>query len=484
MGVVVIHLYLQFLLGNGQVEGGREARVPSLLLLKPFVCKEGLSAGQKRDVLSQDMGRAIAFARRSAQREMFPGRIFNMESRCPESATHGGVIPADAWHDGEFVVQFESVLRVQPSGRLVGRAKEVGLLSQQTIVQDERLVVRIVIERSADAEIVLRREVCLKHELGIAVLLLHIVARLAKGVRSIVYCPIQHEGERGVVLRIERQTILPLRLITVRLHPNAVVGDGFVVRMVPTHAACALIAERLDIELAYPAGRDVGHAPHSIVLAQLGHVHETIVVAVVVRLSVFEVQQNARRKPIVQMDAAVNVDLLFQFIVQISVGAQAVRALRLEVLHVDLSRDTLVAVLHARGPLAHLNALNPRARHVAQRVGQAGTSKVGHILGEHLHVRAAQPKEFDLAGSRCCVTIGNVHRRIGRERFAQIATSRADEFARANDFCICHKPSRAVALARLNRDVSERVVIEYGIFRGNSAGRVRLSTYVDRCGYC
>ena len=406
-----------------------------------------------------------------------------MESRCPESATHGGVIPADAWHDGEFVVQFESVLRVQPSGRLVGRAKEVGLISRQRIVQDERLVVRIVIERSADAEIVLRREVRLKHELGIAVLLLHIVARLAKGVRSIVYCPIQHKGERSVVLRIERQTILPLRLIAVCLHPNAVVGNGFV-SMVPTHAARALIAERLDIKLAYPAGRDVGHAPHSVVLAQLGHVHETIVVAVVVRLSVFEVQQNARRKPIVQMDAAVNVDLLLQFVVQISVGAQAVRALRLEVLHVDLSRDALVAVLHAGCPLAHLNALNPRARHVAQRVGQAGTSEVGHILGEHLHVRAAQSKEFDLSGTRCCVTIGNVHRRIGRERFAQIATSRADEFARANDFCICHKPSRAVALARLDRDVSECVVIEYGVFRGNSAGRVRLSTYVDRCGYC
>ena len=63
VGVVVIHLYLQFLLGNGQVERSREPRVPSLFLLKPFVGYEGLSAGQKRDVLSQDMGRAIAFAR-------------------------------------------------------------------------------------------------------------------------------------------------------------------------------------------------------------------------------------------------------------------------------------------------------------------------------------------------------------------------------------------------------------------------------------
>ena len=123
------------------------------------------------------------------------------------------------------------------------------------------------------------------------------------------------------------------------------------------------------------------------------------------------------------MDCAIYIHFLFQVAVDISIGAHAVDTLRLDVLHIDLTCDALIAVFHARRALAHLNALHPWSGYITQRIRQTRPSQVGHILGEHLHIGAAQPQQLYLSSTGCRVTIGNIYRRIGSERLAKIAAS-------------------------------------------------------------
>lgn len=66
------------------------------------------------------------------------------------------------------------------------------------------------------------------------------------------------------------------------------------------------------------------------------------------------------------MDASIEVHLLLQLVVEIGIGTHSIRALWLEVFDIDLTRDALISALHAACALAHLNALKPRTRHIAE----------------------------------------------------------------------------------------------------------------------
>ena len=60
--------------------------------------------------------------------------------------------------------------------------------------------------------------------------------------------------------------------------------------------------------------------------------------------------------------------------------------LRLQIIHVDLSRNRLIAVLHRSTSLRHLNALHPGAWNIAQAVRNGSTTEIRQILCQHLDI--------------------------------------------------------------------------------------------------
>ena len=92
-------------------------------------------------------------------------------------------------------------------------------------------------------------------------------------------------------------------------------------------------------------------------------------------------------------------------------------------------------------PLAHLDVLHPRAGHVSQRIREAGTTQVGHVLGEHLHVGATQPQQLDLSGAGGRITVGDIHRRIGGKLLAQVAAGGTYQFALSDGLGMGHPQS-------------------------------------------
>ena len=161
-------------------------------------------------------------------------------------------------------------------------------------------------------------------------------------------------------------------------------------------------------------------------------------VTVVVCLAVLVVQEHACRQPRVEMYAAVEVHLLSQPVVEICVRADTVSSLGLEVFYVYLSCDALIAVLHAARTLADLYALEPWPGHIAERVGDAGTTKVGHVLCKHLHIRPAEPQELYLASACRGVAVRDIDRGIRRERLAKVAACGADKLALAYHLGVRH----------------------------------------------
>ena len=102
--------------------------------------------------------------------------------------------------------------------------------------------------------------------------------------------------------------------------------------------------------------------------------------------------------------------------------------LRLLVFHIDLPGERLIAVFHTRGAFAHLDALHPRAGHVVQAEGLGEVAHRGDVFGQHLHVGAGQPEEFDLPGTGGGVTVVDIDRGVVDKTLAEVAAGGAQEF--------------------------------------------------------
>ena len=114
----------------------------------------------------------------------------------------------------------------------------------------------------------------------------------------------------------------------------------------------------------------------------------------------------------------------------IAVEQQHIRVfhLRFFVFHIDLSRQRLVAIFYARRPFAHLDALHPRAGCVVQSERLSKVAHRGDIFGQHLHVGAGQPEEFDLSGTGGGVAVVDIDRRVVDKTLAEVAAGGAQEF--------------------------------------------------------
>ena len=186
-------------------------------------------------------------------------------------------------------------MRIEARSRFLVSAKEIGLVAYEWMIEVKILTIMVIINRSTDAEIVLRSEVGFEHQLSISVLLIHVKKCLAKLIFSIMHRTIGHQGYRRVVVGIKDESVLPLEFQAIGADINAIMCQAVWTFVMAAHTACSLIAQSLDAQLTDPLWRHISHTPHTIYLLQLGHVHEAIMVGIVVGLAVFEMQQKACR---------------------------------------------------------------------------------------------------------------------------------------------------------------------------------------------
>ena len=93
----------------------------------------------------------------------------------------------------------------------------------------------------------------------------------------------------------------------------------------------------------------------------------------------------------------------------IEVHRHALIIVRLQILHVDLSRNALIAVAHRRGTLRHLDTVHPRPRNIIQGIWGCRSAEVGEVFCEHLHIGSAQSQESDLFCSCSSITVVDIY---------------------------------------------------------------------------
>ena len=223
-----------------------------------------------------------------------------------------GMVPAESRHDSKQFTQLVGILHIDTRGGLVWSAEEVLLLTLQGVAQVQSLTVTVVIDGCSHTQVMLRSDVGLIHQLCITVLLVHLIQAAAYIVVRIMHGPIEHESHRGVMLMIDGESVLPLQFISVGGDIYAVEGHVYLLVCMSGHTALPLIMESFETQLAYPEWRYVCHAPHTVVLSQFGHIHESIPTPVMIGLPILEMEQTAHRESVREMQTAIHIGLLFQ----------------------------------------------------------------------------------------------------------------------------------------------------------------------------
>ena len=157
------------------------------------------------------------------------------------------------------------------------------------------------------------------------------------------------------------------------------------------------------------------------------HVNPAIAVDIVVHKVLLVVPHQLGAQVLVQVHVGHNVALPFQVAVAVEVEKHPLLLVGLEVLHVDLAGDALVALLDARGAFADRDAAHPASGHEIKHVGLHGATHHGQTLDEHLHILSAEAQEFDLSGSHRSVAVVDVDRGVVDETLAQVAACRPEE---------------------------------------------------------
>ncbi len=131
---------------------------------------------------------------------------------------------------------------------------------------------------------------------------------------------------------------------------------------------------------------------------------------------------------VVDVPAACGIEFGVQGGVEHQVDGNGVGGLRLEVLHIDLPRDGLVAVDDGRGAFADLYGFHPWSGDILQAEGLRQSADVGCVLCEQLHIGAAESEQTYLFGSCGGIGVRHIHRGTGLETFREVAARGFGEF--------------------------------------------------------
>ena len=248
-----------------------------------------------------------------------------------------------------------------------------------------------MIERRAEGKIVLWREIGLEHQLRVNVLFVDVVCLLSVIGIHHVHRSRRHPCDIGAVVLVKDEGVLHVSLVALGVDVDAV--QRLLLSVERSFVAC-LSALTFLVEKSQASVEDIvpGLSVPSVLeveLPCLRVIDEAILVGVVLLEVVLVVSENLRAESFREMHVGIGVGLYAAHGIAIEVYVHSLVVLRLQVLYVYLSGHSLVAVLYAGIALAHLNALQPCAGDVSERVGYGRTPEVRHVLSEHLHVLAA-----------------------------------------------------------------------------------------------
>ena len=202
----------------------------------------------------------------------------------------------------------------------------------------------------------------------------------------------------------------------------------FRVGMVGSLTECAVL-----LESSYATMEDVvavGIIPSvlQIKLPDIGFVHECVAVVVMTSPILVIVSKNLSSEFWSDMHIGIGIGLYTRVIVAIEIDGETFGILRLQILHIDLSRYTVKTVLHSGSALRHRYRLHPWTRHITQREGFCRPEEIRLVFTEHLHIGARQSEEFYLLCAGSGIGIVDVYRRIVLEGLSEIAACGTEEF--------------------------------------------------------
>ena len=107
----------------------------------------------------------------------------------------------------------------------------------------------------------------------------------------------------------------------------------------------------------------------------------------------------------------------------------------LEVLHIDLSCDSLIAIENGGGAFAHLNGLHPWTRDIFHTKRLCQSADIGCVLCEELHIGAAQAEQTNLFCTCSGIGVCHIHRGTRFKTLREVAAGSHTECFTRQGLC-------------------------------------------------
>ena len=435
--VIVFRIQVQGLAKQGNIGGSACAIVPGLILVKTFGDVYPAAACQQVIILGQHMVRTVSLSCRKTEMYIFVGIVLHMETRSDEIAVLAAMVATDATHQHQFVFPVVGVLHVGAGDGFFGEFLRQRLYG--VIIQPIVLVVGVIVETQSGRKALTFAQFCLEQQGGISVVLVYVVDFPSVQGILLMQGAGKDQCQVGVLLLIEYIGVLGEGFVAVGAYT-------YLIRVCQRHfamtdlPAVAVFRKHFDACLEHIAVAHICPAVPEVVLLHTGDVGKAVVVAVVSFSLILVMRQQRGAPALGEFHRGIGVGFITVGAAGKEVGRKPVRLGQLGFLefHIDLSRDGLIAVLHRRATLAHLNALHPWPGHITQSVGSCSTPVVRNILRHHLHIRAGEAQKLDLLGTGGGVRVGDVHRGIGHKTLSQVTAGGTAQLSAAYHVFVHH----------------------------------------------
>ena len=146
---------------------------------------------------------------------------------------------------------------------------------------------------------------------------------------------------------------------------------------------CKTSMEYVMFSLPFPAVLQVQ-------LPNVRLIQETILIHVVMSVVILIMSQNHRAKLVIEMVICICIGLQAALCIAIKIDGHSFFVVRLQILHVNLTRYRLIAIANRRSTFRDLYAAHPWTWNIIEGVGGRSATKVRQIFCQHLHIDAAQ----------------------------------------------------------------------------------------------
>ena len=406
----------------------RSAEVPRAFHAERTFHHYAAATGQYTGVLHQGVRRAEAMSGGKAHVGERCQVVLQVDPRAHGSAVEGVGISAQSGNDGE-VLALDGVF-----GEHTGHT----LHPCETAVAEGFLV---VIELVAEAGLQLIAPLPyqhLVHRAGVEALLHAGVVAASEERSGIVPACCEHDADALARIPLEDDALFSedIHELVADIHHVRITGVDGMLGIVHAHgrlATTAFIVHIAHAELCHPTIGASHPAVHHVETARAGRIHEAVAVLVHVLLEDVAVQQ----QQVATVGACLlrQVDVGFRATLGIAVEVHEERRLgeRVQQAEVDLASHRVRSINRGADALAQVDVLDPGAGYQREAVRGGEATDERQILQTDLRVLAIEPQHADGLGATDGIAVIHVHRGVGLEAFAEVATRGAFQFLLPDD---------------------------------------------------